>query len=528
MNRNNYLKNRIIIILVSILLLVIALFWGRLVTATREMLGLEYEMGVRVLSTDEMQQRISGKSALDNDAAATLVQQIHFEDYAVPYDIEEQSIFVPQSMSVSQWQGEFSGDFEVKLYWVESDGMSDKLTSIADGTTFTLYAISGDSYAIYNVTFSGMPVATLTRTETTDWNGNEAWDGTFTVATWDDDGEYSYQSSDMITKYRGATTLNFDKKGFRIKLDDSASYLGMRYSKNWVLNAIYDDPGLIHNELSYEIWNQIAATHESGNDYAIEQEYVEVVLDGDYFGVYALQERYDKDLLQLDDDDVFFKTFSREVPQDITTMLTWTFSMKYPDEVSEEAAEPMYEWCRTFWTEIGCRDYDEAQEIVDWTNQLDYTIFNTLTAGYDTARKNIVFVIRNDGDDYEIQSIPWDQNITWGIAPCEDGASNYVIYYPDSIQSDIQTDFGMAIYTLDEERAQADLSERWQELRESGIISVENIESILDDRFAYLYNSGAYARNYEKWPNGTDYWDDSYIYEFVESRIPYLDEVWSD
>ena len=77
------------------------------------------------------------------------------------------------------------------------------------------------------------------------------------------------------------------------------------------------------------------------------------------------------------------------------------------------------------------------------------------------------------------------------------------------------------------------MKERWKYLRED-ILSRERLLRMLDEDFAYLHGSGAYDRNYRLWPNGTEYWDDSYIYEYLEGRLefldgyfeaPYLDEV---
>ena len=64
---------------------------------------------------------------------------------------------------------------------------------------------------------------------------------------------------------------------------------------------------------------------------------------------------------------------------------------------------------------------------------------------------------------------------------------------------------------------------RWSELRRD-ILSQERLVAMLDGEFSYLHGSGAYDRNYRLWPNGTAYWDDRYIYEYVEGRLAYLDD----
>ena len=39
---------------------------------------------------------------------------------------------------------------------------------------------------------------------------------------------------------------------------------------------------------------------------------------------------------------------------------------------------------------------------------------------------------------------------------------------------------------------------------------------------------GAYDRNYVKWPESQNDWDDGFIYEFVTKRLEYLDEFYLD
>lgn len=71
------------------------------------------------------------------------------------------------------------------------------------------------------------------------------------------------------------------------------------------------------------------------------------------------------------------------------------------------------------------------------------------------------------------------------------------------------------------------LRERWTDLR-LDIFSEERLTGMLDEEFSYLHGSGAYDRNYRRWPNGTEYWDDSYIYEYVEGRLKYLDDYFEN
>ena len=67
------------------------------------------------------------------------------------------------------------------------------------------------------------------------------------------------------------------------------------------------------------------------------------------------------------------------------------------------------------------------------------------------------------------------------------------------------------------------LADRWQELREEWL-SAEEILSRAHAFRAQLEDSGALNRNRKKWPKSGDATDISYIEEFVNFRIPFLDE----
>lgn len=67
------------------------------------------------------------------------------------------------------------------------------------------------------------------------------------------------------------------------------------------------------------------------------------------------------------------------------------------------------------------------------------------------------------------------------------------------------------------------MRKRWQELR-NGIIDKEILTEMVNAQYDYLYASGAYLRNEAKWPSEEIYWQDEYIFEYIENRIDFLDE----
>ncbi len=92
------------------------------------------------------------------------------------------------------------------------------------------------------------------------------------------------------------TWIGFDKKPYRLKLDSKAALLGMKKSKHFALLAHADDNlGFMRNATGLEL------SRRMGLKWTPEAKPVEVVLNGDYIGLYFLTEtiRVDKDRVNI-------------------------------------------------------------------------------------------------------------------------------------------------------------------------------------------------------------------------------------
>ena len=104
----------------------------------------------------------------------------------------------------------------------------------------------------------------------------------------------------MEIKGRGNYSwTGFDKKPYRIKLADKQPLLGMKKSKHFALLAHADDSndrkGFMRNAVGFELSRMI------GMNYTPDARPLEVVLNGDYIGLYFLTEhiRVDKDRVNI-------------------------------------------------------------------------------------------------------------------------------------------------------------------------------------------------------------------------------------
>jgi len=106
---------------------------------------------------------------------------------------------------------------------------------------------------------------------------------------------YLNYSGRISIEIRGSSSQSLDKKpyGFTTLLDDDLTeynvrLLGMPSEHDWVLNALNFEPSCIRDYLCYNLSRQIG-------EYATRTVYCEVIINGDYRGLYLLEEKIKPD-----------------------------------------------------------------------------------------------------------------------------------------------------------------------------------------------------------------------------------------
>lgn len=112
-----------------------------------------------------------------------------------------------------------------------------------------------------------------------------------TISLTDIDEKVVLDKVEAEVKVRGNWTTSYDKKPLRIKFKNAQSMLGLNEGqafKSWVLLAEYKDGSMLRNKTALTIAGEIL---ESDGLYVSDAELVEVVINGEYWGVYLLAEQ---------------------------------------------------------------------------------------------------------------------------------------------------------------------------------------------------------------------------------------------
>ena len=195
----------------------------------------------------------------------------------------------------------FSGANYHSFYSYATDVNGDKEINIAD-VNMVLDALLGGNLPPMPSYSGTLPVLFINTEGFRDIVSKE----TYLHAKWwlDNMGNEGYESIGspseplgMQIKGRGNSTwANLDKKPFRLKLDVKHNVLGMPSNRHWILmaNAQYW-MGQMNDALPFEIGRRM------GMAWNPRQEPIEVVLNGEYIGLYFLTEkvRIDKDRVDI-------------------------------------------------------------------------------------------------------------------------------------------------------------------------------------------------------------------------------------
>ena len=108
------------------------------------------------------------------------------------------------------------------------------------------------------------------------------------------DSSYSFKGNIGI-EIRGHSSQGFPKKQYGLETRNSngdnlsISLFGMPAQKDWILYAPYSDKSLMRNVIAYDIYRSMGY-------YAPRTKFCQVILNGDYIGVYVFMEKIKKDV----------------------------------------------------------------------------------------------------------------------------------------------------------------------------------------------------------------------------------------
>ena len=432
----------------------------------------------------------------------------------------------------------------------------------------------GQLLAQTNLEFTFLPIVVLHTSP--DCNGTDYTPGDFRVI---DPSTTEYDPVLSTTfRYRGASAQNYQKKAFAVKLKDAEgesldhSYFGLREDNNWILDAMAVDKVRMRNRVSTDLWNAFStrpyyAGEEPEMNPGTRGRFVEMILNGNYHGLYCMTEKLDRKQLKLkkikqEDGEpdkirgVLYKSgqwsyevfmghesdsrvFPHRAPSAYNNnAMEWCgFEMDYPDLDDDESIDwgPLYNAIDFVATSSDTEFANEYQQWFDMPVWRDYYLFLDVILATDNHGKNMFLMNYNISDkDYgQLMTLaPWDLDGTWGRR--WDGSNNTTAATSDFDGMVWQHEHGqLGLFhrlqqTAGTQKAwEESLAERYADLRPTAF-NPDSLKLRFTSYYDLMYESGAVRRETRRWAESDKPADITtdvrYITRWIDTRIATLDK----
>jgi len=338
-------------------------------------------------------------------------------------------------------------------------------------------------------------------------------------------------------EYRGSSSQGMPKKSYGFETWDvngnsiDSSLLGMPKESDWILSASYSDKSLLNNFMTYDLARTMGW-------YAPRCRHVELVINGEYQGVFVLMEKIKRDNNRVD--------IAKLLPTDIAgDELTggyivkidkntgnggggWTsnyapdtnvngqtiyYQYDYPSDVNIVPQQAAYiqSYIDSFETALAGPNFRDTAvgypHYIDVNSFVDYFLLNEISRNVDGYRLSTYLYKQKDSDGGKIVIGPcWDYDIAWGNANycLGNDPTGWAIDFAEPCSGDYwQIPFWWDRLFQDT-AFQNRVRCRWEELKQTAL-SVNYLHNFCDSMGTYLAEGA--GRNFVTWPIlGTYVW----------------------
>jgi subtilisin-like proprotein convertase family protein len=338
-------------------------------------------------------------------------------------------------------------------------------------------------------------------------------------------------------EYRGSSSQGMPKKSYGFETWDvngnsiDSSLLGMPKESDWILSASYSDKSLLNNFMTYDLARSLGW-------YAPRCQHVELVINGEYQGVYVLMEKIKRDnnrvdIAKLQPTDIAGDELtggyivkidkgtgnggggwtSNYAPDTNINGQTIFYQYDYPSDVNIVPQQEAYiqSYIDSFETALAGPNFRDTAvgypHYIDVNSFVDYFLLNEISRNVDGYRLSTYLYKQKDSDGGKIVIGPcWDYDIAWGNADycLGNDPTGWAIDFAEPCSGDYwQIPFWWDRLFQDT-TFQNRVRCRWEELKQTAL-SVTYLHNFCDSMETYL-TEGA-GRNFVTWPIlGTYVW----------------------
>ena len=483
----------------------------------------------------------------------------------------------------------FGNNLTATITYEKREGWGDLTingTTIASGTTYTFSQLAaGETYKLavsqtsgtgreeQDITFTALPIVKLYGTF------NDIYSNGY-IQVIEPGADAAADLLNMKAKWRGGITNSNGKhkRNYHVKLLDEngekleKKFFGLRNDNSWILESCQVDMSRIRNRVLTDLWNDYSTP-----PYYIDKEkkamtgtrgqFVELILNGEYRGIYCMTENMDRKQMKLKKYDEQTQTVHGQLWKSkewtYATMMgtspdgsywpkydlsatdgyseMWDqYNVKYPalEDVSPTDWSTLYDAVDFVCHATDAKFKSQVKEHFDLPLVIDYYILMETILATDNHGKNMFFAVYDKQEDKRVTFGVWDMDATsgqrwsdayyhWeGMQPEQD----YAQYISINEHGDYNLFKRLRDTDADDFNMQVRL--RYRDLR-NGHLATDRIL----ERFRTYLNRfklcGAAQREYDRWNGDTDIdrktlnfdTEMEYLTTWFTKRMNYLDKT---
>ena len=350
-------------------------------------------------------------------------------------------------------------------------------------------------------------------------------------------GLHTVQSAGAI-HVRGVGSARFPKKGYRLTLrhgngeENDMALLGLRNDGDWILYAGYTETEKVRQVFSTKIWREGCGKNNSfgvqnSNDYR----YLELFLNGRYWGLYALGYPIDAKQLHIGEGEYIFSKQDFLVSESGIDFDTEAeipgYEIMAGDTVNTDWAS-IWKPIKSYYKTLLAKESTNAElkALADENSAIDAWLFTNLIQGVDQVLDegtlyNYRLTTKQTKEGVKILFTPWDFDLSWGAVSAENPESML------SPEENILMNLNPVHSLLQRGDAEtlAAVENRYKALRE-GAWSEESMMELIDGYEEDIFASGAYERDFTRWPESAHHAGQTDLSEFkkyVAKRLESMD-----
>lgn len=352
---------------------------------------------------------------------------------------------------------------------------------------------------------------------------------------------YNVYDGRIAIEIRGASSQGFPKKGYGFETQDengdnnNVSLLGMPEENDWIFHGPFADKSLIRNALAYHMGSLTGR-------YTPRTRFCELIINGDYRGVYLLTERIKRDANRVDiaklksediSGDELTGGYILQIDRDDEGTEEDGWYSQYPDykfyvynypdydDIMPEQAEYIRNYMEAFEAAMDASDYqDSYRDFVNVSSWVDYFLVTEIGKHIDAYKLSFYMYKKKSTNGGKLYFGPlWDFNLGFGNFDfdCPPEPEGWSYLFGDFCS------FWLPFWAkklTDIPQVSHEINCRWDELR-AGPFQTDSLIQYIDDQVAFL--GDAQVRNFNRWPVLGQYvWPNNFVGDSYDEEIEFL------